>query len=1098
MKKSLLYLIVWLWFSVPATSQQLYINEIMASNGHALADSTGTFEDWFEIYNPNAFAVDIAGYYVTDNLSNKTKYQLVTGSNKTIIPANGYLVLWASEALDRGVTHVNFKLSADGEAVGLYRPNGASVTTVDEVTFGAQRTDVSWGRKPDGTSNWLFFATTDISPGASNNARTGYSTVMAPPTFSQIGGFYTTNFNLTLTSPDPSAIIYYTLDGSDPDPTNLNVNTFQYKNSYPELPWNPLGGFLTGSYQTQSYSVPIPVSDRTNDANKLSIKSSTFNFSPNYFPNTSQFKGTVVRAVAYKANALVSGITTQTYFVTPTGPARYTIPVVSIATNEKNYFDYTTGIYTAGKTFDDWRTANSGSFPDLCTVGNFSNEGPTWERPGNVEFFLNNSSIINQSVGLRIHGNCSVSEPRKSVRLYGDSDFAYPFFSNRPANQFYNRLILRNGGNDWTYSLITDVLMQRMVQHLKFDTQSNRPSVVFVNGEYWGVHSLYERYDKYYVNRNYGVGIDSVDMVSTRLNYIADEGTLDKYIDMVTYFINTTPVSYSYVNTLMDVDNFTDYQISEIYATNTDWPYNNQALWRKQTSQYLPNAPYGHDGRFRWMMKDMDYGLSAQNSYTHNTLEYATSSTAFYHDYTQMFRQLLDLPEYKSRFINRYADLLNTTFNPTRVVDLVNTVQQEYQPYMTEHFARWHNDTTYNDWLANVDHIKTFVQQRPTYARDHIRNKFGLTSNWNVTVDVSNTTQGYVKVNTIDILPTTIGVPATPYPWTGIYFQDNAIRIVAKAKPGYKFVSWNEGATVISTDTAYSYNPTSNRSFTALFDLDNSFNSNPVSYVLSNCDYRFEAWSASAPATTYPPNMQFVSMNQEDPTLMATFTKADTVKGAYNYSSSTRINGLSANGISFINTGGTNPGYVATALGGAVLALNTLGLPEAYVQWTGGTVTPNPRQYAIRLRYRLGDSGPFTDLLNGANQPVEYVRNATAGHSQVIGPVALPANLLNKPYVQLLWQYYSTGIGTSGARDQLRLDDIIITRGKCQSLASAPWNAASTWSCGRVPTLCDEVIIKTGHQVSLPIPNGMAKSIQLESNAKLIYTTPSASVRLQK
>lgn len=1077
----------------------------MASNGHALADNSGAFEDWFEIYNPNAFAVDMAGYYVTDNLSNKTKYQLVTGSGETIIPANGYLILWASEAMHRGVTHVNFKLSADGEAIGLYRPDGASVTTVDEVTFGAQRTNVSRGRQPDGSATWLFFSTNNISPGGSNTTQVGYPSLLAPPIFSQAGGFYSNTINLRITSSDPEATIYYTLDGSEPNPTNLNINTFQYKNSYPELPGQPLGDLLTGSYQTQAYTGAIPISDRTSDPNKLSVKSSTIEFLPTYFPTTPVFKGTVVRAVAYKSTALVSDIITQTYFITPTSPARYSIPVVSIATNEKNFFDYTTGIYTAGATYDNWRSANPIEDSFFCPLGNFSNEGSVWERPGNVEFFLNNTSLLNQPVGLRINGNCTRSVMRKSLRLYGDTDFQYPFFANRPANQFYNRLILRNGGNDWWYTLIADAYMQTMVRHLKFDTQSNRASVVFVNGEYFGIHSLYERYDNNYLNRNYAVDTDSVDVVAIGFDdntreygTVASEGDLARYTSLQSYFSNTSPINYNYVNTQIDIATFTDYQIAEIYSANADWPNNNQQLWRKRTSQYLPNAAYGHDGRFRWMMKDVDQGLGSYSHVTDNTLTYATQDIIQDSgEYTLFFRRLLELPDYKTYFINRSADLLNTTFHPTRAVDLLSTIQQEYQPYVTEHFDRWKNGTTYTSWLGNIGTINTFVQQRPSYVRDHLRAKFGLSSNWNVTVNVVNTNQGYVKVNTIDILPTTVGVSATPYPWTGIYFQDNVIRIVAKAKPGYTFVSWNEGATVISTDTAYSYNPTSDRSFTALFDLDDSFNSNPISYVLSNCDYRFETWSPTATAATYPPNMQFVSLNHDDPMLTASFTKADTVKGAYNYSSSTRINGLGANGISFINTGGANPGYVATALGGAVLALNTLGLTEAYVQWTGGTVTPNPRQYAIRLRYRLGDSGPFTDLLNGANQPVEYVRNATAGHSQVIGPVALPANLLNKPYVQLLWQYYHTGVGTSGARDQLRLDDILITRGKCQSLTSASWNEPSTWSCGHVPTLCDEVIIKAGHQVSIPTSNSLAKRIQLENDAKLIYTTSNASVRIQ-
>lgn len=389
------------------------------------------------------------------------------------------------------------------------------------------------------------------------------------------------------------------------------------------------------------------------------------------------------------------------------------------------------------------------------------------------------------------------------------------------------------------------------------------------------------------------------------------------------------------------------------------------------------------------------------------------------------------------------------------------------------------------------------MQLRPDYVRTHLRGRFGLSANRAITLAVSDTTQGYVKVNTIDILPTTVGVPANPCPWTGIYFQNNAIRVVAKPRAGYKFMAWKDNGTTVSTDTAYSFNPTANRTLTAFFDINPLFDGKPSSYNLSSCEYRFERFAPTTPAGTYPPNMHFVSMNQAEPTLAATFALADTVTGAYNLTSSTRINGLGNDGIAFINTGGAPAGYVATSLGGAVLALRTVGLSEASVQWTGGTVTPNSRQYNIRLRYRVGTTGPFTDLTDENNNPVEYVRNATAGHSQVIGPVALPATLLNKPYVQLLWQYYYRGVGTSGARDQLRIDDIIVRRGDCRSITSGSWHTASTWSCGRVPSVCDDVYINNSHTITLSAGNTAARRILFEPTGRLRYLNASASVFLK-
>ena len=1081
------------------TAQQLYINEIMASNARSIADSTGNYEDWFEVYNPNPVAVNIAGYYLSDNAT-LTKYRLPTGSSATSIPANGFLLIWASNVIVRGPLHVAFKLSASGEMLSLVRPDGTTI--VDQVTFGPQRTDVSWGRKPNGSAEWLFFQWNDpddnTSPGASNNSKTGFPSALDAPVFSQQGGFYSTDFNLSITSTDPAATIYYTLDGSDPDPASPGPNTFPYKQNYAEQPGQNNGLLQDETFQTLTYSDPIPVTDRTSTPNRVSLKASSFDSGPYYVPTSPVFKGTVVRAVAYKPGALISDIVTQTYFVAPAD--RYTdIPVISISTNERNLFDYNTGFYTAGGTFDNWRNTNPNEEISFCTPGNYSNKGDNWEKGGHAEFFLNGNSVLSQRIDVAINGGCSRSAPRKSLRLYGDENFSYPFFNNRPAGQYYNRLLLRNGGNDWNYTTLIDAYMQTMVRHLPFETQSNRPGAVFLNGEYWGIHTLMERYDKYYLNRNFGVNPDSVDVIKYDYGiYVADDGTLNEFNAIRDYFISSSTIDYNYVNTLLDIGSFSDYQISQIYSANSDWPQHNQQLWRKRTSQYLPNAPKGQDGRFRWMMNDMDYGLSGVSNFTYNALDRATSSSYLdLAEYTRFLSRLLEVDSYKSFFISRFADLLNTTFTADRTTSVLDSLQQVYDPLMPEHFDRWKTGTTFSVWTSNVNIVRTFVQQRPSFVRDHLRTRFGLSNNRAITLAVSDTAQGYVKINTIDILPTTVGVSPNPYPWTGIYFQDNLVRVVAKPRNGYRFLAWQQDGTTISTDTAYSFNPTADQMLTAVFGVNESFVGKPTAFTLTNCGYRFNGFNSATPTGTYPPNMHFVSMNQSEPTLLASFALADTITGPYNRTSSTRINGLGNDGISFINTGGGSTGYVATSLGGMVLALRTIGLSEASVQWTGGTVTSSPRRYNIRLRYRVGNNGPFTDLTNELNNPVEYVRNGTAGHSQVIGPVALPATLLNKPYVQLLWQYYYTGVGTSGARDQLRIDDIVISRGNCRSVASGSWHEAGTWSCGRVPSPCDDVYIDTGHTVTLSEGNATARRIFFEPAGRLQYLNASASVLLQ-
>lgn len=144
---------------------ELYINEFMAVNSETIADETGAYEDWFEIYNPNDFDVDIAGYYVTDNLNNIFKHKMAYGSPETIIPANGFLLLWASGNPEISVLHVDWSLSGSGEDLGIFFPDGE--TAIDTYTFGQQTADISEGRASDGAEQWVFFETP--TPGASNN-----------------------------------------------------------------------------------------------------------------------------------------------------------------------------------------------------------------------------------------------------------------------------------------------------------------------------------------------------------------------------------------------------------------------------------------------------------------------------------------------------------------------------------------------------------------------------------------------------------------------------------------------------------------------------------------------------------------------------------------------------------------------------------------------------------------------------------------------------------------------------------------------------------------------------------------------------------------
>jgi hypothetical protein len=137
---------------------QIRINEFLASNQYFLPDPDGQdeYDDWIEIYNAGDKAVDIGGLYITDNRSNRTRYRIpTTHPEKTTILPRGYLILWADSQLDQGALHVDFKLSSDGEDIGIYDEQGR---VIDETTYPAQVPDVSTGRSLRDPNVWISFS----------------------------------------------------------------------------------------------------------------------------------------------------------------------------------------------------------------------------------------------------------------------------------------------------------------------------------------------------------------------------------------------------------------------------------------------------------------------------------------------------------------------------------------------------------------------------------------------------------------------------------------------------------------------------------------------------------------------------------------------------------------------------------------------------------------------------------------------------------------------------------------------------------------------------------------------------------------------------
>jgi uncharacterized repeat protein (TIGR02543 family) len=261
---------------------------------------------------------------------------------------------------------------------------------------------------------------------------------------------------------------------------------------------------------------------------------------------------------------------------------------------------------------------------------------------------------------------------------------------------------------------------------------------------------------------------------------------------------------------------------------------NNILYWRKKTANYEPNAPYGNDGRWRWLAHDMDDTFSVSNpNFDTNNLAMATAPNGV--DYpnpawsTFLLRKMLENNDFKIDFVNRFADLLNTSFLSSTIITKMNEMKTVLAPEVPEQSARWAEPIDVGDWNYFLNYQTNFANARPAIQRDHIRLQFGIASNSNATLNVSNTNHGYIKMNTIAVTEGTPGIMSNPYPWTGVYFNGIPVKLKAIAKPGFVFSGWS-GAS-ISTNPEITVTPTADFSITANFIPDATYEvSVPIYY----------------------------------------------------------------------------------------------------------------------------------------------------------------------------------------------------------------------------------------------------------------------------
>ncbi len=770
MRRVLVSLLLGFGILAPAFGQVKF-NEIQTSNSKTQMDPDYfKYKDWVELYNTSSSSFDLSGCYLTDNKDKPRKWQIPAGQS---IGAGKYLIIYCDgEDVTGSAMHTNFKLSAGGDKLFLY---SSTMLLLDSVTVGLVETDYTWGRLTNGTGSWG--ALSRPTPGSSN-VNTTVKGIAPRPIFSIAGGYYNKEQSVTLSTNLPGAVIRYTTDGSEPTKDSpIYTGAITAKSS---------------TKTTQKYGY--------NRENKTGIQHygypSTLDYPSQKYTGNRTY-GFVLKAKVFHDDYVPSTTECNTYFININ---KRSLPVVAVSTDFANFFDADSGIYIQGKNglYDGYVTANWRQ---------------DWERKVYVEYFDGaGNRQFGVNAGATTMGAVSRNYDMKSLNVeikskYDDRLINYPLFGS-DGLQTYQSFVLRNAGNDWEQgSKYRDAAIQQVLRgQVDLETQDFEPVVMYLNGEYWGLINLRERFDDHYFEGYYDYA-DDIDLLKycddSIYNFRASKGTTERMKEMMVYLENNSMANqenYEYVKAhYIDVDNMITYYIAQLYCQNTDWPTNNMRMWRPRTE----NGKF----RFPWYDADFGYGLWGGEAYT-NPWDNFDKSGYKKKTSVALLNYMLENDEFKAEFVQRFYAMMATVYASSRFVEISDNIESTIKSERSALMDEW---TCYlNDgdcWGYGKCTMQKFASERVSKMQGYVNDKFDANGTTTLKINYTNS-QGKVYVCSI---PVDDGYEAK-------HQKKRAIRLVAEPKEGYKFKCWKNGNTSVSTDPEYFLTITAATTITAEFE----------------------------------------------------------------------------------------------------------------------------------------------------------------------------------------------------------------------------------------------------------------------------------------
>ncbi len=474
-------------------------------------------------------------------------------------------------------------------------------------------------------------------------------------------------------------------------------------------------------------------------------------------------ENTVVRAMLFDTNFISSFSQSKTYIFN----ADHKIDALFLATAPDNFFDNDTGIYVYGDNFES-------SIP--YKGANFWED---WERPIHFSFFNKDTKQIEVefNAGVKIFGGRSRIRDQRPFSIfargqYGTSEIQYPFFETLAYDKFQG-LIIRNSGNDWLGTSIKDAALTSLMKDSGLDYQAFNPVATYLNGAYWGLYNLREKINEHFLASKHNIDTDDIDLLER--NAQVKHGSNVEYNALIDYISSTdlsNDANFEHIKERVDLDNYAIYQATQAYFGNIDWPGNNIRFWKHT------------NGKWRWILYDTDLGYSL-GRINHNGVAHATGSIIYRHFNpewsTLLLSNLLKNIGFRNKFINRFADELNTRFLPENVKNHIDALFNLVKPEINAHYLRWNSNPA--SAQNNVDRMKTFAERRHNITKTNIRSEFNLPNYHQITIKNTDVSQGLVKLNN--------NLKIEQNNWKGDYYETVPITLTAIAKEGYAFSHWS-------------------------------------------------------------------------------------------------------------------------------------------------------------------------------------------------------------------------------------------------------------------------------------------------------------------